>query len=190
MTHQIKTSKTKLIPIAETSTKYCNQIYSCNSLLLCDRPCDFVAPFCETKIWPGKLISSLFHSCKNYFANILVPFGNKIAVYCEGAIKFLCQERLQWSTGNSGAKIFMNLKSICTNFIQNFKSYTRKKSYWNLTNGFCTYLMCIVWIEKINKKLNSNDSFLRAEQGSAINFCKLCRICSIVLKVGLSEKHT
>ena len=51
-----------------------------------------MAPFCETKIWPGKLISSLFHSCKKYFANVLVPFGNKTAVYCEELLNFLAKK--------------------------------------------------------------------------------------------------
>ena len=102
LTHRIKTSKTKLILMAGPSTKSCNQIYSCNSLLLCDRPCDFVAPFCETKIWPGKHISSLFHSCKNNFANVLVPFGNKIAVYCEELLNSLAKKDCNGQQGSVG----------------------------------------------------------------------------------------
>ena len=102
LTHRIKTSKTKLIPIAGPSTKSCNQIYSCNSLLLCDRPCDFVAPFCETKIWPGKHISSLFHSCKKLFRKCFSSIWQQNCSLLRGALNSLAKKDCNGQQGTVG----------------------------------------------------------------------------------------
>ena len=124
--YQKRNSIIELILIAGPSTKYCNQIYSCNSLLLCDRPCDFVAPFCETKIWPGKHISSLFHSCKNYFANVLDLFGNRIAVYCQGLLNYLAKKDCngqQGSVGQESLRIFNPISFRFWNHMPHLQSF-------------------------------------------------------------------
>ena len=167
MTNQIKTSKIKLILIAETSTKSCNQIYSCNSLLLCDRPCDFVAPFCETKIWSGKHISSLFHSCKNYFANVLVPFGNKTAVYCEELLNSLAKKDCngqQETMGQESLWICNCYSSYILRRPQNFAKsspyfwlqYVLSKARWRFhkIGAFSEYMNFTLIITKLSQNLS------------------------------------